>query len=41
MALRNTSKVDLNLMSDKTSESHTTACIITLCRGCFRSFLQK
>lgn len=41
MALRHTSKVELNLMSEKTSESHTNACITTLCRGCFRSFLQK
>ena len=41
MALRHTSKVDLNLISDKPSENHTTACITTLYRGCFRSFLQK
>jgi hypothetical protein len=41
MALRNTSKVDLNVMSDKAPESRTTSCIITLCRGCFRSFLQR
>ncbi len=38
MALRHTTKVDLNLISDKASESPTTICIIILYRGYSRSF---